>query len=132
MLFKFGSTKPKVLIIDDDASLQRQVQYRFDKRDQFAVYQASDGESGLKLINKVHPDLVILDWMLPGIDGPEILRQLKAASKTAGIPVLMLTGRDKIGDIEDAFALGAVDYLTKPFALQALSKKAHKALSLVK
>ena len=76
------------------------------------------------------PDLIILDWMLPDILGPAVLSELKKAASTKHIPVLMLTGKDKVGDIEDAFKLGAEGYLTKPFQLQKLGEKVTNMLTL--
>lgn len=121
--------KKKVLIIDDDLSLQRQLCARLEKREGVDVIQAANGQLGLPQSDDKNPDLIILDWMLPDIQGPDALQQLRKHKNTQDTPVLMLTGRNKMGDIEDAFYLGADGYLTKPFSLQVLGKKVSKMLA---
>lgn len=123
MFFSFASPTPKILIIDDDKTLQCLIKFRLEHHEKTEVTQATDGEKGLARVAKSTPDLIILDWMLPGIQGLEVLKQLKNKKDTNRIPVLMLTGRNKIGEIEDAFNLGADGYLTKPFSLQKLGEK---------
>lgn len=119
----FGFLKSKVLVIDDDPSIQRLLRIRLESHEKVGVEQASGGEDGLRQAASVNPDLIILDWMLPDIQGLDVLKLLKADDKTKDIPVLMLTGKNCIGDIEDAFAMGAEDYLTKPFDLRRLGEK---------
>ncbi|PCJ33573.1 MAG: two-component system response regulator [Moraxellaceae bacterium] len=127
----FGSSKKKILVIDDDESLQRQVEFRLKRHENAKVIQAIDGTHGVEMAKKKLPDLIILDWMLPDISGPEVLIKLKACENTSNIPVLMLTGKSKIGDIEDAFELGAEGYLTKPFSLSNLGSKVQDILNSV-
>ena len=119
----FGSNKLKVLVIDDDPSLRRQVRLRLEMRENFDVIEAENGETGLVLANSHNPDVIILDWMLPDIQGPEVLDYLKLKNETSSIPVLMLTDKNKIGNVEEAFDLGADAYLTKPLSLQRLGEK---------
>ena len=126
----FANYKQKILLIDDDASLRRQLNFRLDKCDKFNVIEAENGKSGLLKANRQNPDLIILDWVLPDIQGPEVLDQLKNNANTSMIPVLMLTGKNKIGEIEDAFNRGADAYLAKPFALQNLAEKVSVLLNL--
>ncbi len=128
-LFRYFHCKRKVLVIDDDESVSRQVHYRLTNRDNIAVDTAANGTTGLVLALKDRPDLIILDWMLPDISGPEMLKTLKEDEKTSGIPVLMLTGRNLIGDIEYAFKMGAESYLTKPFVLSRLGKEVRRLLA---
>ncbi len=120
---------PRVLIIDDDASLRRQIKFRLEKHEGLTVVEAKNGESGLVSADVENPDLIILDWVMPDIQGPEVLDQLKLKSNTQNIPIIMLTGKNKIGNIEDAFNLGADAYLTKPFSLQKLGEKVHQLLT---
>ena len=122
MLFQFTSAA-KILVIDDDSSLQRLVRAHLNLHTKFEVIQAIDGYSGLAHAQNDLPNLIVLDWMLPDIEGMEVLRKLKANRQTRDIPVLMITGRNKMGDIEGAFKLGAKDYLTKPFTMDILKKK---------
>ena len=124
----FAAQQKKVLIIDDDNSLQRQLRFRLELREKVTVERALIGEAGIGLAAGGNPDLIILDWMLPDILGPEVLKRLKRDRKTADIPVLMLTGCKKVGEIEEAFELGANDYLTKPFTLEKLGGKVRALL----
>ncbi|OUR92727.1 hypothetical protein A9Q81_15500 [Gammaproteobacteria bacterium 42_54_T18] len=119
----FKTPKKQVLVIDDDDSIRRQVSFRLEKHENVTVFKAKNGERGLISAIEKKPDLIILDWILPDILGPAVLKKLKNAATTKNIPVLMLTGKDKIGDIEDAFKLGAEGYLTKPFQLKRLGEK---------
>lgn len=128
MFFRFGAAQKTVLLIDDDHSLRRQMLVRLERVDKVQVLQAEDGSGGLQRAQQDLPDLVVLDWMLPDIPGTMVLERLKRSEKTRNIPVLMVTGRNKLGDIDDAFALGADAYLTKPFSLQKLGEKVSKML----
>lgn len=125
----FASNKKKVLIIDDDPSLRRQLIFRLQTHENMDVIEAESGESGLMNADDHDPDLIILDWMLPDIQGPVVLDLLRQKHKTKSTPVLMLTGRNKFGDIEDAFDHGADAYLTKPFSLQKLGEKVRELLT---
>jgi len=125
----FGSIKKKVLVIDDDPSLQRLLQVRLKLHEDVNVIEAMDGKNGLIQANSHNPDLIILDWMLPDIQGTEVLEQLKQARKTKNTPVLMLTGRNKVSDIEDALNLGVDAYMTKPVSLLELGKKVSEMLN---
>ncbi len=124
----FTNRKSRILVIDDDASLRRQVRYRLEKHEDAEVVEAENGEQGLQQASEHDPDLVILDWMMPDIQGDEVLARLRKDEKTRHTPVIMLTGKNKIGDIENAFDLGADLYLTKPFTLQQLSTRLRKLL----
>ena len=126
----FSATQKKVLIIDDDPSLLLQIRYRLEKHEDVDVLTANTGEVGLEQANMHQPDLIILDWMLPGMLGIEVLHKLKLSKKTMDVPVLMLTGRNKIRDVEAALGLGAEAYLTKPFSLQKLGEKTSELLTV--
>lgn len=106
-----------ILVIDDDPAvaslLKRGLSY-----EGFAVDVAADGENGLTAARERYPDLVILDIMMPGIDGLEVLRRLRTAD--AELPVLMLTGRDASSDEIRGFRDGADDYVVKPFTFDVL------------
>ena len=120
--------KTFILVIDDDITVHGLVKSRLEKRDGLQVLSAEDGPAGLKLAAKKPPSLILLDWMMPGMDGLEVLAQLKEQGKTAWIPVYMLTGKGLMADIEEAFALGADGYFTKPIRLSELSDRVRKAL----
>jgi two-component system, OmpR family, alkaline phosphatase synthesis response regulator PhoP len=104
----------RILVVDDDKQIVRLVSSYLEEAG-FVVLTAYDGEAAIHSIRRDHPDLIVLDLMLPGRDGLEITRWLRADPHVAGIPILMLTARvedvDKILGLE----LGADDYLTKPF-----------------
>jgi DNA-binding response OmpR family regulator len=103
-----------VVVIDDDAGLRRLVEFNLN-RDGFKVYGAEDGKTGVELVRKIKPRLVLLDIVMPGgMDGLEVLSVLKYDTKTADIPVIMLTSESVIGTIDRAYEIGAVDYITKP------------------
>jgi len=90
------------------------------RREGYAVTTATDGEAALVAIPRKMPDLVLLDRMLPGVDGFEVCRILKRDSKTVGIPIVMVTARGEESDIVTGLELGADDYITKPFSMKVL------------
>ena len=108
--------RERILIIEDEARiaqfLERGLIY-----EGFQVSVASDGQSGLAMARDNPPDLVILDWMLPGLDGLEVCRRLRAAGNVA---ILMLTARDDIKDRVSGLEAGADDYLVKPFSIDEM------------
>jgi two-component system response regulator MprA len=108
----------KVLVVDDDASVAAAVR-RALVYDGYADEVASDGSSALAQVRDAPPDLVILDVMLPGLDGLEVCRRLRADT-TLDVPILMLTARDATGDRVRGLDTGADDYLVKPFANEEL------------
>jgi two-component system KDP operon response regulator KdpE len=104
--------RARVLVIDDDPLIVRLVRTHVDRAG-FQVSDATDGQSGLDLAARESPDFVILDLMLPGVDGYEVCRRLRELSL---VPVLMLTARGEQVDKLRGFEMGADDYLTKPFS----------------
>ncbi len=125
----FMSSPKKVLIIDDDRSLLRQLRIRLAKREKVNVITAENGKNGFEMASTEAFDLIILDWMLPDIEGIDMLKAFKSDKATRNIPVLMLTGRNKIGEVEDAFSRGADGYLTKPCELGKLGSKVSDILA---
>ncbi|WP_373652199.1 response regulator [Schlesneria sp. DSM 10557] len=112
-------SKQKILIIEDERALQEVLSYNLE-REGFEVALASDGQDGLRRLRSFEPDLVLLDLMLPVIDGLEVCRQLRADTKTQGIRVIMLTARSEEVDEIVGFNMGADDYVTKPFKVKPL------------
>lgn len=108
-----------VLVVEDEESILELLRYNLDKAG-FVVIPAGSGEDGLSLARRRRPDLILLDLMLPGIDGLEVCRQLKRSKETESIPVVMLTARGEEADIVAGLELGADDYLTKPFSPRVL------------
>jgi two-component system, OmpR family, response regulator MprA len=108
-----------VLVIDDQANIIEFIKLGL-KYEGFLVESATDGPQGLAAAQRGNPDLIILDIMLPGIDGLEVCRQLRANPTTRNIPILMLTAKDDVHDRIAGLDTGADDYLTKPFSFEEL------------
>jgi two-component system, OmpR family, alkaline phosphatase synthesis response regulator PhoP len=114
--------KGSILIIDDEKDLIELVRYNLEKEG-FHVTSACDGESGLTIANQTLPNLVIVDLMLPGIDGLEVCRRLRSGTQTSQIPILMLTAKSAEADRIVGLELGADDYVTKPFSPRELAAR---------
>lgn len=111
--------KEKILIIEDDEAILRIIK-RGLSFESYQVETSTDGTEGLVKAKDWHPDLIILDWMLPGMDGLEVCRRLRTAGN---VPVLMLTAKDAIQDRVLGLDAGADDYLVKPFELDELAAR---------
>jgi two-component system alkaline phosphatase synthesis response regulator PhoP len=111
--------KETLLIVEDEKDIVKMLEYNL-KKEGFKVLSSRDGEDALDSAARHHPDLVILDLMLPGIDGLEVCKRLKADAKTAAIPVIMLTAKSRESDKIVGLELGADDYVTKPFSPREL------------
>lgn len=109
-------TEQTILVVDDEEAIAEAVRARLQSEG-FQVVVAGDGPEAIGLCEQVHPDLVVLDLMLPGMDGLEVCRQIQ---RDRWVPVLMLTARTEEADKVAGFAVGADDYLTKPFSLREL------------
>jgi phosphate regulon transcriptional regulator PhoB len=107
--------KATILVIDDEKDLIELVRYNLEK-DGFDVIAATDGQSGLEVVKKHRPDLVVLDLMMPGMDGLQICKQLRSDPRMGRIPVIMLTAKATEADRIVGLELGADDYITKPFS----------------
>ncbi len=106
--------RPLVLIVDDDPLLHIIVQNKLEDAG-FKVVTAIDGEAALLVLDKVRPDMIVLDVIMYSINGFELLRRLKADPTRSSIPVVMLTGGGGEEDVVEAFRLGAADFIEKPF-----------------
>ncbi len=113
-----GST-PRVLVVEDESDIAALIAYQLT-REGFRVETASNGPDALKAVNREIPDLVVLDRMLPGLSGDEVLKNLKTEAATRTIPVLVLTAKREQEDRISGLELGADDYLTKPFSPREL------------
>ncbi|HJW74491.1 MAG TPA: response regulator transcription factor [Thermoleophilia bacterium] len=111
------SAQPKVLVVDDEESLTDLIGLAL-RYEQFEVAVAHTGHEALSLVRSFHPDLIVLDVMLPGIDGFEVARRL--AGEAPSTPILFLTARDATEDKIRGLTLGGDDYMTKPFSLEEL------------
>lgn len=117
----------RILVVEDNRSLVANLFEYFEARGH-TLDAAPDGLTGLHLATTQRFDVVLLDWMLPRMDGREVLRRLRGESGS-GVPVLMLTARDELPDKIDGFRGGADDYLTKPFALPELEVRLEALLT---
>lgn len=116
-----------VLVVDDEPDLRELLEVNLNK-DGFRVIHASTGEEALELASRETPTIIILDVMLPGLDGFEVCRRLKADTRTKSIPVIMLTAMTEEPDIVAGLELGATDYITKPFSPRVVRAKVKAAL----
>jgi DNA-binding response OmpR family regulator len=110
-----GTRAKRILVVDDEAYIRRLLAERLEAEG-YEVSEAGDGEEGLVSIRSHPPDLVLLDLMMPGANGLEVLSRIRATPEHAGIPVIILTAKGQDTDRELAFAGGASDFLTKPFS----------------
>src|SRR3954451_25435436 len=105
--------KPRILIIEDERGLTEVLTYNL-QREGYEVLVAHDGQEGLRKAQMQLPDLIILDLMLPTMDGLEVCRELRAGERTRRLPILMLTARTEEMDQVVGFSMGADDYVPKP------------------
>ena len=120
---------PRILAVDDtprDLDLLAQIL----EQQGYQLTLARDGAEALEMATRERPDLVLLDILMPGIDGIEVCRQLKAEPTTLDIPVIFLTSQSKPEDILIGFEAGAVDYVTKPFQIPELLARVHVHVKL--
>ena len=116
-----------ILVVEDEAHIRRVLEYNL-KLNGFEVYLAEDGATGLKLARENSPDVILLDWLMPVMDGLQVLAELKADSNTEHIPVFMLTAKGMLNDVTQAIEMGADDYITKPFNPIQLGKTIREKL----
>ena len=120
-------TRPLVLVAEDDEDILALVV--FDLQDEgYEVLTARNGEDAIALARERRPDLVVLDVAMPGLDGYEVTRRLRADAATSGTPVVLLTARAQVRDVIEGFEAGANDYVTKPFRPDELRTRLHAVL----
>jgi len=122
-------SKKAILLIIDDNQLNVETLTDFLEQE-YQIHGALTGPDALAMVNEIHPDLILLDIMMPFMDGFEICRQLKSNSKTAHIPIIFITGKGDEADIAHGFELGAVDYITKPFHMPEIQMRVNHHLNL--
>lgn len=120
----------KILIIDDEEDFCFFVKKNLEAISNYEIITANKGKKGIQIARKKKPDLILLDIMMPGIDGFEVLKRLKANEETQNIPVIMLTAKDEDESKIKASGLYCEDYLVKPVEKLVLRAKIHKVLSL--
>lgn len=108
-----------ILIVEDESAIRDLIRMNLEANG-FTTASAEDGYQALDRIKALRPDLVLLDWMLPGLDGLGVLRKIKAEAALASIPVIMLTAKGEESDVVLGLEMGASDYITKPFSNKVL------------
>ena len=126
--FTKSGGKTRILVVDDSPLIVMSIKLILEDAG-YEVLDASDGAAGLKLAEDKLPNLILLDLLMPGIDGIETLSRLKISAKTADIPVLMVTGSQTGKDVEKAFGYGASGYVVKPVEADRLLAKITAALA---
>ena len=122
-----AADKEQILIIEDEEDLVELLRYNLI-RNGFSVATAARGDEGLQAVSEKRPDLILLDLTLPGLSGLEVCQQLKRDLRTTDIPVVMVTARGEEADVVAGLAVGANDYLTKPFSMKTLISHIDMAL----
>ncbi len=107
----------KILIVDDEPNIVMTLEYTF-KKNEFEVFIARDGEEAMEILKKEIPHAIILDIMMPKVDGYETLNQIKADKRLENCKVVFLTAKNKEADIEKGISMGVDAYITKPFSLK--------------
>ena len=120
-----------ILIIDDEEPIRELLKLTLQSAGFDSILEASDGENGLALATRYMPDLILLDLMLPGMDGLSVCRRLKSSPDTQMIPIIMLTARSDESDIVIGLEMGANDYITKPFSRKVLTARIRAQFRIV-
>jgi DNA-binding response OmpR family regulator len=117
----------KILIVDDEPNILMALEYTF-KKNNFEVFIARDGQEALDILKNQQPDIIILDVMMPNVDGFETLKQIKNDERLQHCKVLFLSAKNKEKDIEKGLGLGANLYVVKPFSIKKLVEQVHELL----
>ena len=120
-------SKEKILVIEDEDDIQELIRYNLQKEG-YRVICASSGEAALKKMRTEKPDLVLLDLMLPGIDGLAVCKEIKSSPETRALPVVMLTAKGEEVDVVTGLEVGADDYIAKPFSPRVLLARVRAVL----
>ncbi|MBR2514471.1 MAG: response regulator [Halomonas sp.] len=118
----------KVLVVDDEPNIVLSLEFLMEQAG-FEVVTAEDGEQALEQVHNSSPDLLLLDISLPGMSGFDVLERLRGQEATAQLPIIMLTAHGRDVEREKGMALGADDYITKPFSTQSLVEKVKALLT---
>jgi DNA-binding response OmpR family regulator len=124
---KTMAEKKRILVVDDEKDLVDLITYNLTRHG-YAVLSAPGGNEALEIAERESPDLILLDLMLPGLEGTEVARRLKADHRTSGIPIVMLTAKGEETDVVVGLTIGADDYVTKPFSMKILLARVNTVL----
>ena len=125
------SEKPNVLLVEDEPAQREVLAYNLEAKG-YEVAKVDNGDEALVMVDELQPDVIILDWMLPGVSGIEICRQLKSRPETRKIPVIMLTARSEEVDRVRGLETGADDYVIKPYSVMELMARVRTQLRRVR
>jgi len=121
--------KYSILIVDDESMNISTLKYILSS--EYKIYASCDGEDAIEAAEEFKPDIILLDIIMPGIDGYEVLAALKTSEKTYNIPVIFISGLDSANDEEKCLALGAAGYITKPFQIGNVKLQVKKHINLI-
>lgn len=121
----------KVLVVDDEVFIRKMIEVRL-KAEGIVVIQAQNGIEAVEKASSEMPDLIIMDVMMPKMDGFKACEAIRSNQAVSGIPILMLTARGQVADMEKAMALGIIEYITKPFSPKGLAEKVVGILNTVR
>ena len=119
--------RKRIFVVEDEEEIQELIRYNLTKEG-YVVFCTDSGEDALRRIPRDLPDLVVLDLMLPGVDGLEVCKALKAGAETRDIPIIILTAKSEEADIVTGLEIGSDDYITKPFSPRVLTARIRAAL----
>ena len=122
-----AATAPSVLVVEDEAAQLEVLGYNLEAEG-FSVTKAKTGDDALYLVEEMQPDIILLDWMLPGVSGIEICRRLKANARTRNVPIIMLSARSEDVDRVRGLETGADDYMVKPYSVVELMARVRTQL----
>ena len=117
----------KILIVDDEPNIVMSLEYIF-KKENFEVFIARDGKEAIEIVEDKLPDIILLDIMMPNVDGYQVLKYLKYDERLNKIKVIFLSAKNKISDVELGLQLGADSYIAKPFSTKKLVKEVKELL----
>ena len=120
--------KETILVVEDEEDIRELLKYNLEKEG-YQVFGAATGEEGLRAVRDRRPDLILLDLMLPGLDGLEVCRRIRGEAQTQPLPIIMLTAKGEEADIVTGLELGADDYIVKPFSPRVLLARLRAALA---
>jgi DNA-binding response OmpR family regulator len=118
----------RILLVDDDPDIRDMLTFKLANAG-FEAFAEADGETGLAAVHELKPDLVLLDWMMPRLTGPEVCQRLREDPSTFQLPIILLTARAQEADIQRGFATGADDYISKPFSPRELVSRVNALLA---
>lgn len=120
--------KKKILIVDDEPNIVMSLEYTFKKND-FEVFIARDGGEAIEILKSQIPDVVLLDIMMPNVDGYQTLKYIRSNADTKNIKVIFLTAKNKASDIQKGVSMGVDKYLTKPFSIKKIMAEINELIA---